>query len=141
MSTTASTTAELPASLLTGDNAAYVDQLYTSWRSNPTSVPPEWSTLFAGLEKPSDGERLSAGEVPRFPRSTIFRSGGGSGPASVDVADVMAAARRQTAVAQLINAFRVRGHKQARIDPLGRQAIEPHPELAPEFYGLSADFF
>ncbi|MEC8422359.1 MAG: 2-oxoglutarate dehydrogenase E1 component, partial [Myxococcota bacterium] len=59
------------------------------------------------------------------------------GVSPVDAADAMAAARRQTAVAQLINAYRVRGHKHARIDPLGRQTITPHPELDPGFYGLS----
>jgi 2-oxoglutarate dehydrogenase E1 component len=130
------TTAELPASLLTGDNAAYVDQLYTAWRQDPASVPPEWSTLFAGLDAPADPGRVPAGAVPRFPRGTIFRSGAPASAPAVDAADVMAAARRQTAVAQLINAFRVRGHTQARIDPLGRQTIEPHPELDPAFYGL-----
>ena len=129
------THAELPASLLTGDNAAYIDQLYTQWRQDPASVPPEWSTLFAGLDAPDDPGRVPAGAVPRFPRGTIFRGGAGATPA-VDAVDAMAAARRQTGVAQLINAYRVRGHKQARIDPLGRQTITPHPELDPAFYGL-----
>ena len=37
----------------------------------------------------------------------------------------------------MINAYRVRGHTEASIDPLGRREVEPHPELTLEFYGLS----
>ena len=116
---------QLPEGLLTGENAAYVDMLFARWQEDPTDVPSEWSAVFAGLS-PS-GATPGVGRVPEFPRRSIF-AGSSSGPAAtLDAATVMAAARRQTAVAQLINAFRVRGHKQARIDPLGRQTIEPHP--------------
>jgi 2-oxoglutarate dehydrogenase E1 component len=43
---------------------------------------------------------------------------------------------KQAAIMQLINAFRVRGHLIADLDPLG---AEPsfHPELEPETYGLT----
>ena len=43
---------------------------------------------------------------------------------------------KQAAIMQLINAFRVRGHLIADLDPLG---AEPsfHPELQPETYGLT----
>ena len=46
-------------------------------------------------------------------------------------------ADRQAKVAQLINAYRVRGHIEADIDPLGRKSIQDHPELTLEYYGLT----
>ena len=42
---------------------------------------------------------------------------------------------RQDQLDQLIRAYRVRGHLIADLDPLGLHG-EPHPELAPEFYGF-----
>jgi 2-oxoglutarate decarboxylase len=43
---------------------------------------------------------------------------------------------RQAAVLQLINAYRVRGHLIADLDPLGKPAAY-HPELDPATYGLT----
>ncbi len=43
---------------------------------------------------------------------------------------------RQARVLQLINAYRVRGHLIAQLDPLG-QKPQYHPELDPETYGLT----
>jgi 2-oxoglutarate dehydrogenase E1 component len=43
---------------------------------------------------------------------------------------------KQAAVMQMINAFRVRGHLIADLDPLGVE-LTLHPELQPETYGLT----
>jgi len=43
---------------------------------------------------------------------------------------------KQAAIMQLINAFRVRGHLIADLDPLGAEP-SVHPELQPETYGLT----
>jgi 2-oxoglutarate dehydrogenase E1 component len=43
---------------------------------------------------------------------------------------------KQAGIMQLINAFRVRGHLIADLDPLGAEA-SIHPELQPETYGLT----
>ncbi|HJQ70396.1 MAG TPA: multifunctional oxoglutarate decarboxylase/oxoglutarate dehydrogenase thiamine pyrophosphate-binding subunit/dihydrolipoyllysine-residue succinyltransferase subunit [Blastocatellia bacterium] len=45
--------------------------------------------------------------------------------------------RKQARVLQLINAYRVRGHLIADIDPLGCKEIQYHPELDIETYGLT----
>jgi 2-oxoglutarate decarboxylase len=46
------------------------------------------------------------------------------------------AVRKAASVLQLIRAYRVRGHLQADVNPLGH-AWEPHPELDPATYGLT----
>ncbi|KAK0358335.1 hypothetical protein LTR94_035825, partial [Friedmanniomyces endolithicus] len=38
----------------------------------------------------------------------------------------------------LIRAYRVRGHLQANLDPLGIEPPIQNPELTPEFYGFTA---
>ena len=45
--------------------------------------------------------------------------------------------RKQARVLQLINAYRVRGHLIADIDPLGCKEVQYHPELDMETYGLT----
>ncbi|MDA0873441.1 MAG: multifunctional oxoglutarate decarboxylase/oxoglutarate dehydrogenase thiamine pyrophosphate-binding subunit/dihydrolipoyllysine-residue succinyltransferase subunit [Bacteroidetes bacterium] len=46
------------------------------------------------------------------------------------------AVRKAASVLQLIRAYRVRGHLQADVNPLGHE-WEPHPELDPATYGLT----
>lgn len=46
------------------------------------------------------------------------------------------AIRKEASVLQLIRAYRVRGHLQADVNPLGYD-WEPHPELDPATYGLT----
>ena len=50
--------------------------------------------------------------------------------------DEKATLRKQTNVFQLIRSFRVRGHLQADVNPLGYE-FRPHEELDPATYGLS----
>ena len=38
------------SSLLTGNNAGLIDQLYHQWSSDPSSVDPAWAELFAKWE-------------------------------------------------------------------------------------------
>ncbi len=45
--------------------------------------------------------------------------------------------RKQARVFELINAYRVRGHLIADIDPLGWEEVQYHPELDIETYGLT----
>ena len=120
-------------SLLTGDNAAYVDGLFQDWQADPASVTDDWAALFAAATNGSAGVPVQIG--PARPSRSVFNPRGQGATATRE--DVLEAARRQTAVAQLINAYRVRGHREAHIDPLGFQIPEQHPELTLEFYGLT----
>ena len=43
------------------------------------------------------------------------------------------AAERQAKVLRLINAYRVRGHQSAQLDPLHLKPLEPLPDLDPRF--------
>src|SRR3546814_8715310 len=67
-----------------------------------------------------------------FPYTTLFRS-----QASVDDPAVRAATLDAIRALMLIRAYRVRGHLEADLDPLGLKAIEPHPELDPKSYGFT----
>ena len=123
-------------SLLNGDNAAFLDVKYQSWQIDPASVEPEWAALFASWPA-EDGDPAGTIQTgPRFaPRSIYNRAAGVSGSMASD--DLLGAAAKQAKVAQLINAFRVRGHLMAQVDPLGLREQVEHPELSLPYYGLS----
>jgi 2-oxoglutarate dehydrogenase E1 component len=124
-----------PTSLLTGDNAAFLDQLYTDWCRDPASVSPDWADYFAAADGKLGAGLPAAADGPSFRPRSIFHGRGGGSSAAADTRT----AHRQAAAAQLINAYRVRGHTEANIDPLGNRDILPHPELQLEFYGLGPD--
>ena len=51
--------------------------------------------------------------------------------------DHRAATRDSIRAHMLIHAYRVRGHTEAQLDPLGLRPIQPHPDLDPATYGFS----
>src|SRR5690606_7895326 len=57
--------------------------------------------------------------------------------AGVSAADVRAAAHDSIRALMLIRSYRVNGHLQANLDPLGIQPPVQNPELTPEYYGFT----
>ncbi|HEX8098971.1 MAG TPA: 2-oxo acid dehydrogenase subunit E2, partial [Actinomycetota bacterium] len=71
--------------------------------------------------------------VPYEPvRWTQDRGTNAASPASTDGSE-----EKQAAVLRLANMYRVRGHLIANLDPLGPDEVLHHPELDPEFHGLT----
>ena len=120
-------------SLLTGENAALVDALFNQWLADPNSVGEDWAALF---EESSDANNGVSYTAPTFAPSSIFNARG-QGLRAVTASVASEVALRQARVVQLINAYRVRGHLLAKIDPLKRVERNRHPELTLEYHGLS----
>jgi len=116
-----------PDSLLTGENAAFIDQQYARWLEDPTSVSEGWRDLFEPWDRPDHAPN----GAPHWPRRSIFD------PLPATGATAVAAGGIDAKVVQMINTYRVRGHMQADIDPLERRQKVVHPELTLEYYGLS----
>ncbi len=112
-------------SFLTGENAAYLEELLLELQEDPAAVD---AATREALE-PLNGLLPQGPTVP--PRS-IFRGRGAGVAPSTD----LASAERQAKVARLINGYRVHGHWAADVDPLDTKEIAKHPELDPAFYGL-----
>ncbi len=117
-----SSSSSLPDSLLTGENAAFLDQQYLRWLEDPTSVEPDLRSTFEAIDGPPAGW---TGPGPSFLARSNFA------PAGVGTDS------RQAKVVQLINAYRVRAHLSADVDPLGRREKKNHVELDLGHYGLS----
>jgi 2-oxoglutarate dehydrogenase E1 component len=102
-------------------NAAYAQAVFEQYLQNPTSVDPAWRVLFESADR---GGGLLGAE----------RINGTFGAARPTLAQL----RSARAVGELVDAYRLHGHRAARVDPLG-SAPSGHPQLDPAFHGTSIE--
>jgi 2-oxoglutarate dehydrogenase E1 component len=128
----------LAQSHLFGGNAPFVEELYRRYLENPASVEPRWQHYFDELQLepgPVGADVDHAAVREEFYKLAHTHRGAPS--ADISGAAVAVAASKQVAVLQLINAYRVRGHQQASLDPLGLQEQSSISELTPSYHALT----
>lgn len=125
------------SSHLYGGNATFVEELYEQFLQNPLAVAEPWREFFNRMQT---GELRDALHAPII---EAFRRKGGAYPHAtgpVTPALDAQAAEKQSAVLRLINAYRVRGHQVADINPLwpvnSREEAPPR-DLDPLYHHLT----
>ncbi len=123
---------------LDGNNLAYVEALYETFLSDPNAVPPQWRDYFEKLPRVEGAIRA---DVPHSTVVQYFERLGRNRlkarPARESTRVESAHERKQMRVQDLVAAYRHRGHKKARIDPLGMMARPPMPILDLAYHDLS----
>ena len=129
---------DILATAMNGSNAAFIANLYAKWVEAPDTVDRDFASLFAAMGDEAKSVLTDAVGASWAPRPTSFEMAEGaaakvafSGPAS-----------RQTTIDSIralmfIRAYRVRGHLEADLDPLGLKQTGHHPELDPVSYGFT----
>lgn len=125
---------------LDADSAVYIEDMYEAYLSDPSAVPEQWRSHFEGLPPVagnSNGEvshseiRESFAALPRFRLQLPEQKASSAQPAGNQ-------ALKQFGVSALINAYRLYGHRKAKLDPLGLAKIPPEPSfLVPSHHGLN----
>jgi 2-oxoglutarate dehydrogenase E1 component len=148
-------------SFLYGGNAAYIENLYAKYETDPSAVDAEWQAFFQGLKDDKASVAKSAQgaswKLPNWPlrangdlvaaldgnwaetekalgdkiKAKAQKSGG-----EVSTAGVQQATRDSIHALMLIRAFRIRGHFHAKLDPLGLEPEKNEEELDPRSYGF-----
>ena len=113
---------------LSGSNADYVEAFYEAWLDDPESVPENWHELFSQLADSVDTETRHRRIEAHF-QNLAVNGHYGAGAAAEDF--------KQAGVLRLINAYRVRGHQRAKLDPLGLSERPKVPDLELGFHSLS----
>ncbi|MBS0472644.1 MAG: 2-oxoglutarate dehydrogenase E1 component [Proteobacteria bacterium] len=136
-------------SFLSGTNAAFVESLYAQFLENPDAVDPTWRAYFLSLgQSELNPTQLGRGPAWRRDKKPDLANGElvsaltGQWPAkkgAVDEADLHQAAQNSIRMIQFVRAYRVMGHFEADLDPLGITPKQPHPQLDPTFYGFHAE--
>ncbi|MCO4768699.1 MAG: 2-oxoglutarate dehydrogenase E1 component [Deltaproteobacteria bacterium] len=119
---------------LTGENRAYIEDLYADWVESPVTVNPEWRGIFERMGPPTGVTRREDVIGPAPNRRSIF--GGREAAATAHRAEHT---RKNAAVLQLISNYRRIGHLAADLDPLGLRERARLPQLGLAYHGLSDD--
>src|SRR5436190_21904944 len=118
------------------NNLTYVEGMLEDFLRDPTSVPPDWQRYLAA-ETNGDSPPSAPATVPSFRRFSIFNPPASAEAGRIGRLSPPGDAAFQDRVYLLIRLYRVRGHRIARVDPLGMPQLVP-PELQPEFFGFTA---
>lgn len=124
---------------ISGGNAPYVEELYESFIADPSSVPGEWRSFFEQLPRVSG---VISNDVPHSEIIEYFELLGKNRarpivPPGSNAQDAKYE-RKQVEVVQLINAYRLSGHKKAKVDPLAlKKVVTGLEELDLHFHGLT----
>ncbi|MGC1855804.1 MAG: thiamine pyrophosphate-dependent enzyme, partial [Pseudolabrys sp.] len=149
-------------SFLYGGNAAYIEDLYAKYETDPAAVDAEWRAFFESLkDQKSDVIRSSRGASwkkpnwPVHPNSDLVAAFDGQWAETekklsekisataqakgveLASADVMQATRDSIHALMLIRAYRIRGHFHAKLDPLQLEPEKNEEELDPRSYGFT----
>jgi 2-oxoglutarate dehydrogenase E1 component len=149
-------------SFLYGGNAAYIEDLYAQYETDPAAVDVEWREFFHSLKdeaanvaksaagaswkKPNwplraDGDLVAAldgqwAETEKKLGEKISTAAKAKG-VELASADVMQATRDSIHALMLIRAYRMRGHFHAKLDPLDLVPEGNEQELDPRSYGFT----
>ena len=148
---------DILATAFNGANAAFMADLYARWARDPASVDPSFAAVFAALDDDARAVLEDASGASWAPRHYEFgeaepvrpeaakgkgkEAGKAAAPAGLSQEQALATARDSLRALMLIRAYRVRGHLEARLDPLGLTAPKSHPELDPRSYGFTEQDF
>ena len=134
------------ASFLFGTNGHFIAELYARFLADRSAVDTSWAEFFEAL---GDNDRAILSELQGAswapstakvigaidPATAAPAAKGGKGAPSVQ--QIQQATRDSIRALMLIRAFRVRGHLEAQLDPLGLEKRERHPELDYKSYGFT----
>jgi 2-oxoglutarate dehydrogenase E1 component len=121
-----------------GGNLEYVEGLFESYLVDPNSVSEEWRKCFDQLPRVSEAQST---DLPHSVIQAQFLQIGKNKFRSMPVSSGQVASsdheQKQINVLQLINAYRVRGHQHATLDPLGLQKREKVADLDIGYHQLT----
>ncbi len=127
-------------------NLAFAEGLYAEYLRDRASVPAQWHQLFDD-QADGDGPDEGGGLGPSFRPASLFNppaasNGNGAGSSNwagaIDGDEAAKVALLHDRLNQLIRNYRLRGHRIAKIDPLGLPRMTPR-ELEIEYFKFGED--
>ena len=108
-----------------GVDPAVIARQFQQYQSDPNGLAPDWKAFFDDLDDEARG--LIRGLTVPAPQPA----------GDVSAEQIRSATLDSIRALMLIRAYRVRGHLEADLDPLGLTPKVPHPELDPKTYGFT----
>ena len=126
-------------SFLYGGNGSFIEDLYGRYLADPASVDASWRAYFEdlGAETGTLYRQAQAALAPRPDRPTAYGIPANNDLPSLEDPATCTLIRDHLRIIMMIRAYRVRGHLQADLDPLGLSQRARHAELDPRSYGFT----
>ncbi|MEG8099137.1 2-oxoglutarate dehydrogenase E1 component [Candidatus Liberibacter brunswickensis] len=132
------------SSFLDGNNCCYIENLYSSYQKDPSSVCKDWHPLFAFFDDSFNDSNSLEDLLASFCKkeasdstNDIF-SMNKNNVSNSSYLDEIQSVKDFFQVTKMIDAYRSYGHFNANIDPLGCNTHHRDiPELSPSYYGFS----
>jgi 2-oxoglutarate dehydrogenase E1 component len=122
---------------LTGANAGFIAELYTRFLEDPQAVDESWRRFFSDMNDDVSA-LLTELRGPSWAKPAAPIIGNGAAAAKeIDQSTLRQATTDSVRALQLIRSYRVRGHLEADLDPLGLEKRGHHPELDYRSYGFT----
>ncbi len=112
-------------SYLTGGSADYLEEMYEKFLQDPSSVNADWRNYFESVANKQD---VSHTDIRHYFAELAKQH---------KTVSVSSDNNKQSAVEELIYAYRDFGHFQAKLDPLGLAPNPPIAELELNYHGLT----
>ncbi|MBV8507032.1 MAG: 2-oxoglutarate dehydrogenase E1 component [Alphaproteobacteria bacterium] len=122
---------------LTGTNAGFISELYTRFLEDPRSVDERWRRFFSEMNDDVSAVLTEVRGPSWAKREPPIIVNGAAPTAGIDEEALRRATTDSIRALQLIRAYRVRGHLEADLDPLGLEKRGPYPELDFRSYGFT----
>ncbi|MFW2176773.1 MULTISPECIES: 2-oxoglutarate dehydrogenase E1 component [unclassified Moraxella] len=126
---------------LSADNAVYLESLYEQYLQDPQSVDPQFIPYFEQFVTTDDKNALHHTIQDQFlllaRNTTASKVSNAGASGSISPTELREFSDNQMGVQKLITSYRRRGHRHAKLDPLGLMARPEVEELSLEYYGLS----
>ena len=119
-------------SFLNGVNTTFVIDLYQNYLNDQNSVAADWQKFFGSLTAEERDYLVSDDDRPPVWAKKITTADKGlqNAPSQEDI-------RLSIRALMMVRAYRVRGHLNATLDPLGLEKRGDHAELRMESYGFT----
>jgi 2-oxoglutarate dehydrogenase E1 component len=126
-------------SFLSGNNAGFIAELYARFIEDPHSVDESWRRFFTEIaDDPAAVHAEQQSPSWGRPLPAIIADGKGRREGRAEIpAEAPLRAVDSIRALNLIRAYRVRGHLEADLDPLGLAAARRHPELDYRNWGFT----
>ena len=123
---------------ISGSSAAYVEELYEEFLTDPLSISEQWRKYFESLSASNgdDHSDVSHAQIKKYFKVLGKASRYARVLSNEEIVNSEHESK-QVEVLLLISSYRVRGHQKAKLDPLGLMPRERVLDLELEFYNLS----
>ncbi|MFT6372318.1 MAG: 2-oxoglutarate dehydrogenase E1 component [Gammaproteobacteria bacterium] len=127
-------------SYLFGSNAVFIEELYGEYLKNENNVDEHWRLWFSSLA-PSDDSNGLVKDHDHLAIQAQVKSAVMSKKTTGQIANSTQHEHqlKQVSVLQLINAYRIKGHRKADLDPLNKPSPDAIRDLTLEGHNLTND--